>query len=54
MFTDLTVREDLETDGITLPTKQAVNDGMEGVFALFPALKERLEQRSDCQISRAA
>jgi hypothetical protein len=31
VFTDLTMRENLEMGGITLPTKQAVNEGMEGV-----------------------
>jgi branched-chain amino acid transport system ATP-binding protein len=46
VFTDLTVRENLEMGGITLATKQAVNEGMERVFTLFPALKERLKQRA--------
>lgn len=46
VFTDLTVHENLEMGGITLPTKQAVSEGMERVFALFPALKERLKQRA--------
>lgn len=46
VFTDLTVQENLEMGGITLPTKQAVKDGMERVFTLFPALKERLKQRA--------
>jgi len=44
--TDLTVRENLETGGTTLPNIQAVSDGMERVFALFPALKERWKQRA--------
>lgn len=46
VFTDLTVHENLEMGGTTLPTKQAVSEGMERVFALFPALKERLKQRA--------
>jgi branched-chain amino acid transport system ATP-binding protein len=46
VFTDLTVRENLEMGGTTLPTKQAVSDGMERVFTLFPSLKERLKQRA--------
>jgi branched-chain amino acid transport system ATP-binding protein len=46
VFTDLTVRENLEMGGITLPTKQAVNEGMERVYTLFPTLKERLKQRA--------
>ena len=35
VFTDLTVRENLEMGGTTLPNKQAVSDGMERVFTLF-------------------
>jgi hypothetical protein len=31
VFTDLTMRENLEMGGITLPTKQAVNEGVERV-----------------------
>lgn len=46
VFTDLSVHENLEIGGITLPTKQAVEDGMERVFTLFPVLKERLKQRA--------
>ncbi len=46
VFTDLTVQENLEMGGITLPTKQAVKEGIERVFTLFPGLKERLKQRA--------
>jgi branched-chain amino acid transport system ATP-binding protein len=46
VFTDLTVRENLEIGGITLPNKQWFKDGMERVFTLFPALKDRLKQRA--------
>lgn len=46
VFTDLTVREDLKMGGITLPNKQALKDGIERVFTLFPALRERLKQRA--------
>lgn len=46
VFTDLTVHENLEMGGTSLPTKQAVIEGMERVFTLFPALKERLKQRA--------
>ncbi len=46
VFSDLTVRENLEMGGTTLPTKQAVSEGMERVFTLFPSLKERLKQRA--------
>ncbi len=46
VFTDLTVHENLEMGGTTLPNKQAVDDGIERVFTLFPSLKERLKQRA--------
>ncbi len=45
-FTDLTVHENLEMGGITLPGKQQLKEGMERVFTLFPALKEKLKQRA--------
>jgi branched-chain amino acid transport system ATP-binding protein len=46
VFTDLTVVENLEMGGITLPSKEKLKEGMERVFSLFPALKERLKQRA--------
>jgi branched-chain amino acid transport system ATP-binding protein len=46
VFTNLTVQENLEMGGTMLPNKQAMKAGMERVFALFPALKERLKQRA--------
>ncbi len=46
VFTDLTVAENLEMGGITLPNKQRVKEGMERVFTLFPVLKDRLKQRA--------
>jgi len=46
VFTDLTVCENLEMGGITLPDKQRLKKGMERVFTLFPALKDRLKQRA--------
>ncbi|PYI93139.1 MAG: ABC transporter ATP-binding protein [Verrucomicrobia bacterium] len=46
VFTDLTVRENLEIGGVTLPNKQAMKDGIERVFTLFPMLKNRLKQRA--------
>lgn len=46
VFSDLTVRENLEMGGVTLPNKQSVKDGIERVFTLFPMLKERLKQRA--------
>jgi branched-chain amino acid transport system ATP-binding protein len=45
VFTDLTVAENLEMGGITLPNKQQLKEGMERVFGLFPALRDRLKQR---------
>jgi len=46
VFTDLTVRENLEMGGVTLPDRQRLREGMTRVFTLFPALKERLTQRA--------
>jgi branched-chain amino acid transport system ATP-binding protein len=46
VFTDLTVRENLEMGGVTLANNQSVKDGMERVFTLFPMLRERLKQRA--------
>jgi branched-chain amino acid transport system ATP-binding protein len=46
VFTDLTVYENLEIGGITLPDKQALKDGIERVFTLFPLLKDKLKQRA--------
>ncbi len=46
VFADLTVRENLEVGGITLPDKQRLRDGMERVLALFPPLKDKLKQQA--------
>jgi branched-chain amino acid transport system ATP-binding protein len=46
VFTDLTVHENLEMGGITLRSKQAVREGIQRAFDLFPALKDRLAQRA--------
>lgn len=46
VFNDLTVHENLEIGGVTLPNKQSLKDGIEKVFALFPMLKDRLKQRA--------
>lgn len=46
VFAELTVRENLEIGGVTLPTKELVNEGMGRVFTLFPSLKSRLKQRA--------
>lgn len=44
VFTDLTVRENLEMGGITLSNGARLNEGIERVFTLFPSLKSRLRQ----------
>lgn len=46
VFTDLTVYENLEMGGVTLPNGARLNEGIERVFTLFPALKPRLRQRA--------
>jgi branched-chain amino acid transport system ATP-binding protein len=46
VFTDLTVRENLEIGGITLHSKTLVNEGIERVLSLFPALESRLKRRA--------
>jgi len=46
VFGDLSVREDLEMGGITLPNKKELNGRIERAFVLFPALKPRLRQRA--------
>jgi branched-chain amino acid transport system ATP-binding protein len=46
VFNDLTVHENLEIGGVTLPNNQSVKDGIERVFTLFPMLRDRLKQRA--------
>ena len=46
VFTDLSVRENLEMGGVTLPDGALLKEGIERVFTLFPALKKRLSQRA--------
>ncbi|MFZ1221104.1 MAG: ABC transporter ATP-binding protein [Chthoniobacterales bacterium] len=46
VFNDLTVRENLEIGGVTLPNMQSVKDGIDRVVMLFPILKDRLKQRA--------
>jgi ABC-type branched-subunit amino acid transport system ATPase component len=46
VFTDLTVRENLEVAGITLPNKTRLKEGIERALTLFPALGPRLRQRA--------
>lgn len=46
VFTDLTVGENLEMGGITLPNKGRLKEGIERVFTLFPALQPLLKRRA--------
>ena len=46
VFTDLTVRENLEMGGVLLTSKAQLTEGIERVFLLFPGLKMRLRQRA--------
>jgi branched-chain amino acid transport system ATP-binding protein len=46
VFTDLSVRENLEMGAATLPNGARLEEGIERVFTLFPALKPRLRQRA--------
>lgn len=46
VFTDLSVRENLEMGGVTLPNGARLEKGIERAFTLFPALKHRLRQRA--------
>jgi len=46
VFTDLTVYENLEMGGVTLPDKRQIRKGIERVVNLFPALKDKLKQRA--------
>lgn len=46
VFGDLTIRENLEVGGVTLPTKQARMEGIERALTFFPALRDKLKQRA--------
>jgi branched-chain amino acid transport system ATP-binding protein len=46
VFTDLTVSENLEVGAFLLSNRAGVNERLEHVFSLFPALKSRLRQRA--------
>lgn len=46
VFTDLTVHENLEMGGMMLQERGHLQDRIERVFTLFPALKPRLRQRA--------
>jgi len=46
VFTDLTVQENMEMGGVTLPRKEMLKEGIERALTLFPVLRERLRQRA--------
>lgn len=46
VFTDLTVRENIDIAAAILSTKAARRAGMEGALNMFPSLKSRLKQRA--------
>src|SRR5439155_18312461 len=46
VFTDLTVNENLEMGGITLPDKKLLQERIEQVLIRFPLLKARFKQRA--------
>ena len=46
VFTDLTVRENLEIGGVTISNMQARNEGVGRALAMFPALRDRLKQQA--------
>lgn len=46
VFTDMSVRENLEMGGVTLQKKQQVKNGLERALALFPALTPLLKRRA--------
>ena len=46
VFSRMTVRENLDMGAFTRKDKQGMRDDMEGVFTLFPRLKERESQKA--------
>ncbi|MDD5260301.1 MAG: ABC transporter ATP-binding protein [Methylacidiphilales bacterium] len=46
VFTDLTVKENIEVAGNTLPSKNERSEGMEKALAWFPSLRELFNQRA--------
>ncbi len=46
VFSDLSVRENLEMGGVTLRNKRQLEQGLERALTQFPALKTRLRQRA--------
>ena len=46
VFEDLSVRENLEVGGMSLPSREFLNERIEHVLEFFPSLKSRLSQRA--------
>lgn len=46
VFTDLSVRENLEIAGVTLSSRERLKDGINRALELFPTLRARLHQRA--------
>ena len=46
VFADLTVYENLEMGGVTLPNRERLEEGIKRVLNLFPSLGARLKQRA--------
>jgi branched-chain amino acid transport system ATP-binding protein len=46
LFTDMTVSENLEMGAFTRRAKEHINRNLERVYAMFPILKERADQRA--------
>lgn len=46
VFSDLTVRENMEIGGMTLHSKRRLDDGIERALAAFPVLRKRLRHRA--------
>jgi branched-chain amino acid transport system ATP-binding protein len=46
VFTDLTVWENLEIGGVTLPDRERLKEGIDRALGLFPVLRPRLRQRA--------
>jgi len=47
VFSDMTVRENLEIAGITAPDRGQLEEGLDRALGIFPALKQRLCQRAE-------
>lgn len=46
VFAQLTVRENLEIGGVTLPNRTMLNEAIERALSMFPVLRSRVSQRA--------